>query len=357
MNKTISHIVHLNIDADPQYISEEMLSEIENLVINLNIIIKKKEILNIKKINPSTLIGEGNLFKIDNEIKKKNTNLLVVNNNLTPAQQKNLENRLKIKVTDRTGIILEVFARRAKSNEGKMQVQLAELIYRKSRLVRAWTHLERQRGGTTFIGGPGELQIELDRRLIQEKILNIKKRLSKVKRRRNVQRSLRKNNNFKTVALIGYTNAGKTLLFNKLTKKKQSSRSRLFETLDTKISRVYLGENIYIGLIDTVGFINNIPTSLIESFKATLEEVNKADILLNVVDINDLNAKQKISVTKNILKDTGVEQNKISEMITIYNKIDLKGFKSSHQYKKNYISALTGEGVSNLKRTLKNSLI
>ena len=357
MNKTISHIVHLNVDADPKFISEEMLSEIENLVINLDIIIKKKEIIKIKRINPSTLIGEGNLVKIDHDIKKKNINLLVVNNNLTPAQQKNLENRLKIKVTDRTGIILEVFARRAKSNEGKMQVQLAELIYRKSRLVRAWTHLERQRGGTTFIGGPGELQIELDRRLIQDKIINIKKRLSKVKHRRHLQRNLRKNNNFKTVALIGYTNAGKTLLFNKLTKKRQSSRSRLFETLDTKISRVYLGENFYIGLIDTVGFINNIPTSLIESFKATLEEVNKADILLNIVDVNDLNAKQKIRVTKNILIDTGVEKNKISEMITIYNKIDIKGFESSYQDKKNYISALTGEGVSDLKKLLKNSLI
>tara|TARA_A100001011_G_scaffold400169_1_gene512910 strand:- start:2588 stop:3661 length:1074 start_codon:yes stop_codon:yes gene_type:complete len=357
LNKTISYIVHLNVDADPNYISEEMLSEIENLVINLEIIIKQKEIIKIKKINSSTLIGEGNLIKINQNIKEKNINLLVVNNNLTPAQQKNLENRLKVKVTDRTGIILEVFARRAKSNEGKMQVQLAELIYRKSRLVRAWTHLERQRGGTTFIGGPGELQIELDRRLIQEKILNIKKRLSKVKQRRHVQRNLRKNNNFKTVALIGYTNAGKTLLFNKLTKKRQSSRSRLFETLDTKISRVYLGENIYIGLIDTVGFINNIPTSLIESFKATLEEVNKADILLNIVDVNDINANQKIIVTKKILMDTGVEKNKISEMITIYNKIDLKGFEGSYQHKKNYISALTGKGVSDLKKTLKNSLI
>ena len=356
MNKTISHIVHLNLDADPKFISEEMLFEIENLVINLDIIIKQKEIINIKKINASTLIGDGNLLKIDQNIKEKNINLLVVNTNLTPAQQKNLENRLKIKVTDRTGIILEVFAKRAKSNEGKMQVQLAELVYRKSRLVRAWTHLERQRGGTTFIGGPGELQIELDRRLIQEKIISIKKRLSKVKRRRHVQRNLRRNNKFKTVALVGYTNAGKTLLFNKLTKKKQSSRSRLFETLDTKISRVYLGENMYIGLIDTVGFINNIPTSLIESFKATLEEVNKADILLNIVDVNDQNAKQKIRVTKNILIDTGVEKHKISEMITIYNKIDIKGLETKSQHKKNYVSALTGEGISDLKKTLKNSI-
>ena len=334
-----------------------MLEEISNLTINLDIEILEKKIIKIKKISPSTLIGKGALEEIRNAINSKQIDLLICNFSLTPAQQKNLETNLKIKVTDRVGIIIEIFAKRALSNEGKLQVELAELIYRKSRLVRAWTHLERQRGGTTFIGGPGELQIELDRRLIQEKILNIKKRLRKVRQRRHVQRNLRKNNNFKTVALIGYTNAGKTLLFNKLTKKRQSSRSRLFETLDTKISRVYLGENIYVGLIDTVGFINNIPTSLIESFKATLEEVNKADILLNIVDVNDLNANQKIRVTKSILVDTGVEKNKISEMITIYNKIDIKGSKSSYQHKKNYISALTGEGVSDLKTILKNSLI
>ena len=334
-----------------------MLSEIENLVINLNITIENKEIITIKKINPSTLIGEGNLLKIEQNIKEKNINLLVVNNSLTPAQQKNLENRLKIKVTDITVIILDVFSRRANSNDGKLQVQLAELIYRKSRLVRAWTHLERQRGGTTFIGGPGELQIELDRRLIQEKIINIKKRLNNVKKRRSLQRKLRKNNNFKTAALVGYTNAGKTLLFNKLTKKRQSTRARLFETLDTKISRVYLGENKYIGLIDTVGFINNIPTSLIESFKATLEEVNKADIILNVVDINDINVKDKINITKNILSETGIQQEKIANMITIYNKIDIKGINSISQYKKNYISALTGLGLADLKDVLRNSVI
>ena len=348
--------MHLNVNRDPIFISEEMLSEIENLAVNLDIIVKHKEIIVLKKINSSTLIGNGNLLKIYNNIKKNKVNLLIVNSNLSPAQQKNLENKLKIKVTDRTGIILEVFAKRAKSREGKMQVQLAELIYRKSRLVRAWTHLERQRGGTTFIGGPGELQIELDRRLIQEKIFSIKKKLDKVKRRRGLQGKLRKNNQFKTVALIGYTNAGKTMLFNRLTKKKQSSRSRLFETLDTKISRVYLGENIYIGLIDTVGFINNIPTSLIESFKATLEEVNKADILLNIVDVNDINAKNKIKVTKDILFETGVDHNKIKDMVIVYNKIDKKNNKYPMQYKKNYISALTGNGVSELKDMLKSSI-
>jgi len=189
-----------------------MLDEISNLVVNLNIDVKEKKIIKIKKISPPTLIGKGALNSIKEIINFNKINLLVCNCSLTPAQQKNLENFLKIKVTDRVGIIIEIFAKRALSNEGKLQVELAELVYRKSRLVRAWTHLERQRGGTTFIGGPGELQIELDRRLIQEKIINIKKRLKKVQNRRDIQRKSRDRNNFKTFALVGYTNAGKTLL-------------------------------------------------------------------------------------------------------------------------------------------------
>ena len=206
-----------------------MLEEMCNLVINLDIEIEEKKIVNIKKISSSTLIGRGILEEIKTQIDSNKINLLICNCSLSPAQQKNLENFLKIKVTDRVGIIIEIFAKRALSNEGKLQVQLAELIYRKSRLVRAWTHLERQRGGTTFIGGPGELQIELDRRLIQEKISNIKKRLKKVQKRRNIQRKSRVRNNFKTFALVGYTNAGKSLLFNKLTKGRQSSKNILFQ--------------------------------------------------------------------------------------------------------------------------------
>ena len=237
-----------------------MLDEISNLATNLNINIHEKKIINIRKISPSTLIGTGILEEIKEKIKTHKINLLICNCSLTPAQQKNLENFLKIKVTDRVGIIIEIFAKRALSNEGKLQVELAELIYRKSRLVRAWTHLERQRGGTTFIGGPGELQIELDRRLIQEKIINIRKRLNKVQNRRNIQRKSRIRNNFKTFALVGYTNAGKTLLFNKLTKGRQASKDILFQTLDTKISKIFLKDGINVGLIDTVGFIKNIPT-------------------------------------------------------------------------------------------------
>ena len=184
--------------------------------------------------------------------------------------------------------------------------------------MRAWTHLERQRGGTTFIGGPGELQIELDKRLIQSKIVRIKKRLAKVKARRKIQRKSRLNSNFQTFALVGYTNAGKTKLFNKLTKKKQSSQNKLFETLDTKTGRVFLSSNNYVGLIDTVGFINNIPTQLIESFHATLEEINSANFIINVIDVNDINAHDKILTTKRILKETGVSEDKISKMINVY---------------------------------------
>ena len=334
-----------------------MMSEMVNLCLNLNINILGKKTINIKKINASTLIGKGTLKDLLKEINLKKLNLLICNSSLTPNQQRNLENFLKVKVVDRSGIIIEIFAKRALSNEGKLQVQLAEMIYRKSRLVRAWTHLERQRGGTSFVGGPGELQIELDRRLIQEKIEKIKKRLKNVSKRRSIQRKLRNRNNFKIFAIVGYTNAGKTQLFNQLTKQKKESANKLFATLDTKISRVFLKNNLSVGLIDTVGFINNIPTQLIESFKATLEEINESDHIINVVDINDMNFQSKINTTKKILQETGVSSNKINNMITVFNKIDLqnKVFKSSN-IRTNYVSALTGDGLDELKKKIAKSI-
>ncbi len=333
-----------------------MYEEIQNLVTNLNIYIISKEIVKIKKKNPSTFLGKGSLFRIKNKIFKDKINLLIINSNLSPSQQRNLEKYLNTKVTDRSGIIIEIFSKRASTKESKLQVELAELIYRKSRLVRAWTHLERQRGGTTFIGGPGELQIELDKRLIQSKIINIKKRLMKVKARRQIQRKSRLNSNFKTFALVGYTNAGKTKLFNRLTKKEQSSQNKLFETLDTKISKFYLN-NHQVGIIDTVGFINNIPTQLIESFHATLEEINAANFIINVVDVNDIHAKDKIITTKRILKDTGVSDEKIAKMINVYNKIDLSKSNYTQNNNKIFISALTGEGIENLKGNIEKELI
>lgn len=297
------------------------------------------------------MIGKGIVGEILKNIKLKNINLLIVNTILTPRQQKNLEDKLKIKVVDRTGVIIEIFSKRAKSKEGKLQVELAELIYRKSRLVRAWTHLERQRGGTSSTAGPGELQIELDRRSIQEKIYKIKLNLDKVKNKRYQQRKLRKRRNFKTFALVGYTNAGKSLLFNCLTKNKQSSKNAMFETLDTKTGRVFLGNNNFVGLIDTVGFINNIPTQLIESFKATLEELIYADVLINVVDISDVDYKDKERVTIDTLRIANVNESKIQNMITVYNKIDLHPFiESSNRI--NVISAHTGYGIDKLKELL-----
>tara|TARA_B100000886_G_scaffold148170_1_gene100727 strand:- start:814 stop:1806 length:993 start_codon:yes stop_codon:yes gene_type:complete len=327
-----------------------------NLANNLNIQTPKTRIAKIRKINPSILIGSGILNDIKKDIISSKINLLIVNTNLTPRQQKNLEDHLKIKVTDRTGIILEIFAKRAKTKEGKLQVELAELTYRKSRLVRAWTHLERQRGGTTFIGGPGELQIELDRRLIQEKINKIKKHLIKVDNRRGLQRKLRKKTKFKTFALIGYTNAGKTQLFNYLTKKSQLSEDKLFVTLDTKISKIYLDKNIEAGLIDTVGFINKIPSLLIQSFKATFEEVRNADYIINVVDSNDLNFKEKITNTIKTLQDMNLEKDRIKNIITVYNKIDLNMNMSIPRNKDFYISAISGEGVHLLKEQMKEIL-
>ena len=328
-----------------------------NLCVNLNINILGKKTVNIKKISASTLIGKGTLADLLDKVNLKKLNLLICNSSLTPNQQRNLENILKVKVVDRSGIIIEIFAKRALSNEGKLQVQLAEMVYRKSRLVRAWTHLERQRGGTSFVGGPGELQIELDRRLIQERIEKIKKRLKNVSKRRSIQRKQRSRNNFKIFAIVGYTNAGKTLLFNQLTKQKKESVNKLFATLDTKISRVFLNNNLSVGLIDTVGFINNIPTQLIESFKATLEEINESDYIINVVDINDINFQSKINTTKKILKETGVSNHKIQNMITVFNKIDLqdKEFKSSN-IRTNYVSALTGDGLHELKKKMTKSI-
>ena len=333
-----------------------MMNEMVNLCLNLNIQVIGKKIVNIRKINASTLIGKGTLNKIFSQVNEKKLNLLICNCSLTPNQQRNLENHLKIKVVDRSGIIIEIFAKRALSNEGKMQVQLAEMIYRKSRLVRAWTHLERQRGRISFVGGPGELQIELDRRLIQEKIDKIKRKLRSVARRRSIQRKSRIKNNFKIFALVGYTNAGKTQLFNKLTKTNQKSVNKLFTTLDTKICKVFINNNTTVGLIDTVGFINNIPTQLIESFKATFEEIHQADYIINVVDISDNNYKEKIQNTFKILKEMNLDHGKINNILTVYNKIDLINRQPDLINNKNYLSAISGLGVDLLKKNMKNNL-
>ena len=331
------------------------LNEIVNLSKTLKIKCKSSFSIKINKFYSSTLLSKGKLSELKDIISNKSIDLLVCNYLLTPSQQKNLEKFLNIKVIDRTGLIIEIFADRALTSEGKLQVELANLNYRKSRLVRAWTHLERQRGGQSFIGGPGELQIELDRRLIQERINSLKKDLKKIIKRRDNQRSNRKKNINTSYALVGYTNSGKSTLFNKLTKKNEYTKDELFATLDTKISKLFLPSK-KATIIDTVGFISNIPTQLIDAFKATLEEVNESDILINVVDINDMNFRDKIRTTKKTLLSTGVCDDKVKDMITVFNKIDTFGNRKFKNTKSRvYLSALNGVGVEEFRHILSNS--
>ena len=350
---TSALIVNLITNRKENLFKDYDLEEVINLSKTLNIACKHTENIKLNRVSPSTLINKGNLLRYIDIIDFNKIDLFIVNHSLTPSQQKNLENKLKTKVIDRTALIIEIFADRALSAEGKYQVELANLIYRKSRLVRAWTHLERQRGGQSFIGGPGELQIELDRRLIQERIDAVKKELKKIIKRRNNQRNNRKKNVSNSFALVGYTNSGKSTLFNVLTKKNEYAKDELFATLDTKISKLFLNKNQSTTIIDTVGFISNIPTQLIDAFKATLEEVNQSDILINVVDINDENFMEKIKITKKVLLDTGVDTEKISNMITVFNKVDKFNNKIFINSKnKFYVSALKKLGIDNLKTGL-----
>ncbi len=352
---TSALIVNLITNRKENLFKDYDLEEVINLSKTLNISCKHTENIKLNRISSSTLINKGNLLKYINIIDLYNIDLLIVNHSLTPSQQKNLENKLKIKVIDRTALIIEIFADRALSAEGKYQVELANLIYRKSRLVRAWTHLERQRGGQSFIGGPGELQIELDRRLIQERIDAVKKELKKIIKRRNNQRNSRKKNVNNSFALVGYTNSGKSTLFNVLTKKNEYAKDELFATLDTKISKLFLNNSHSTTIIDTVGFISDIPTQLIDAFKATLEEVNQSDTLINVVDINDQNFMDKIKITKKILLETGVKNEKIVNMITVFNKIDkLSNKKFKNTKNKFYVSSLEKIGIDRLRAGLIN---
>lgn len=345
-------IINLILNKKDSIYKEYNLNEIVNLSKTLKINCKVKENIKINKFSSSTLLNSGKLIEIKKTIDDKGIDLLVLNYPLSPSQQKNLEDYLNIKVIDRTGLIIEIFGDRALSSEGKLQVELANLTYRKSRLVRAWTHLERQRGGQSFIGGPGELQIEIDRRLIQERINTVKKDLKKIIKRRGNQRNNRKKNINTSYALVGYTNSGKSTLFNKLTKKSEYVKDELFATLDTKISKLFLPSK-KATIIDTVGFISKIPTQLIDAFKATLEEVNESDVLINVVDINDINFRDKIRTTKKTLIGTGVSETKVKKMITVFNKIDTFGERKFKNTKSRiYLSALNGAGVEDLRLIL-----
>jgi GTP-binding protein HflX len=299
------------------------LDEALGLAAAIDLDVVHSEIVTINAPRPATLIGTGKLDELAATIRDAKAELVIVDHPLTPVQQRNLEKALEAKVLDRTGLILEIFGRRARTREGALQVELAHLNYQKGRLVRSWTHLERQRGGAGFLGGPGETQIEADRRVLQEKILKLKRELETVRRTRDLQRSRRKKVPFPVVAIVGYTNAGKSTLFNRLTGAGVLAEDMLFATLDPTLRRVQLPHGTVVMFSDTVGFISNLPTHLIAAFRATLEEVVEADIILHLRDISDPDTAAQAEDVEAILTDLGVDASDETRIIEVWNKIDL----------------------------------
>ena len=279
----------------------------------------------VADIRPATYVGSGKVEEIAGLIKSVEAGLVVMDCALSPVQQRNLEKAWNAKVLDRTGLILEIFGRRARTREGTLQVELAHLTYQKSRLVRSWTHLERQRGGFGFLGGPGETQLEADRRLIEERIARLEAELDKVKRTRKLHRLSRQRVPYPIVALVGYTNAGKSTLFNRLSRAKVLASDMLFATLDPTLRAVDLPHGARVILSDTVGFISDLPTMLVAAFRATLEEVVEADVILHVRDISHVDADAQSSDVQDILHQLGIEVadgDGAAKLIEVWNKVD-----------------------------------
>ncbi|MBU2485882.1 MAG: GTPase HflX [Alphaproteobacteria bacterium] len=309
-------------------------------------------IVPISDPRPSTLFGKGKMLEILALIEETGSQLVIVDHPLTPVQQRNMETEWKVKVIDRTGLILEIFGRRASTKEGVLQVELAHLNYQKGRLVRSWTHLERQRGGGGFMGGPGETQIEADRRLLQERIIKLERELDQVRRTRQLHRAKRKKVPHPIVALVGYTNAGKSTLFNRLTGAEVLAEDMLFATLDPTLRRMKLPHGATVILSDTVGFISNLPTHLVAAFRATLEEVVEADLILHVRDMSDPDRASQADDVEAILKSLGVGESGPKRMLEVWNKVDLLEPDAAEALKARaqsgaaiVVSALNGEGV------------
>ena len=301
---------------------EARLEEAVGLALAIDLETVHSEVVTVNQPRPATLIGTGKVEEIAARVKELEAELVVVDHPLTPVQQRNLEKGLNAKVLDRTGLILEIFGRRARTKEGRLQVDLAHLEYQRGRLVRSWTHLERQRGGGGFMGGPGETQIEADRRLLQEKIVKLKRELETVRRTRDLHRSKRRKVPYPIVAIVGYTNAGKSTLFNRLTGASVMAEDMLFATLDPTLRRLKLPHGTTCILSDTVGFISDLPTHLVAAFRATLEEVVEADLVLHLRDISDPDTVAQARDVEAILRDLGIEASDEKKVLEVWNKID-----------------------------------
>jgi GTPase len=327
---------------------EDRVDEFRKLASSCGAVIASSEICRLRSITPNLFIGRGKAEEIAEKVRELNADTVIFNNDLSASQQKNLEQVLAVKTIDRTQLILDVFARRATSAEGKVQVELAQLVYLLPRLSRMWLHFSKQRGG---IGtrGPGEQQLEVDRRKIRERISKLKKALAVMRRRRELRRSQREEFSMLTIALVGYTNSGKSTLFNAMTSAGVKTKDQLFSTLDPTVRKTRLSNNQTVLFSDTVGFLDELPHHLIESFKATLEEVVEADILFHVVDISDTRREEHASAVRSVLRDIGVEAKPI---FTILNKSDLLDDDAETERIKRYfdapfvISALKKRGLT-----------
>ena len=344
--------------------AEARLSEAVSLTKAISLDVVGSEIVPLRKVQPATYMGTGVVDRVKILLHQLDAELVLMNCALSPIQQRNLEKTWQVKVIDRTALILEIFGERAQTREGVLQVELAHLTYQRSRLVRSWTHLERQRGGAGFLGGPGETQIEIDRRIIDDKLVRIKKELEHVKQTRGLQRKSRKKVPFPIVSLVGYTNAGKSTLFNQLTKANVFAENLLFATLDPTMRQIELPSGKKVILSDTVGFISDLPTELIAAFRATLEEVLEADLVLHVRDCSHPDTEAQKQDVENVLKDLGLADKVAKGIPEVLNKIDLLDEQertaltriSSYKELVWPVCATTGEGISDLLNFIDKAL-
>jgi GTPase len=333
---------------------EAALAEAVALTAAIELEVTHSETVRMNRISPATLMGKGAVERIKAAIEASEIKLVVVNHALSPIQQRNLEQEWGCKVIDRTGLILEIFGARAHTNEGQLQVELAALDYQRSRLVRSWTHLERQRGGFGFLGGPGESQLEIDRRLIEQRIARIRKDLDKVRQTRALQRQARIANETPVIALVGYTNAGKSTLFNRITGAEVLAKDMLFATLDPTVRQLKLPSGRVCVLTDTVGFISDLPHQLVAAFRATLEEVELADIILHVRDAASAESAAQKSDVEQTLSEIGIDCAHDSRLVEVLNKIDQlpedeRPVLSKRQSESTVaLSALSGQGIDQL---------